>query len=282
MKTMLRATAILIAVVCLTRAGQAGIILQQQGRQPETSDQASTGTYYIESGKLRVEFQVMGSEFVMIFDQSRPVIWVIDRQRNTYHEMTSAHIEIMDLMLQKTKQLQTQLAQMQPEQRARVEQMMDEVIEKQLAQMPPTQRAILKQLLSGIMHPEAAPAVTIQVKREDEKIGQYVCTLYEVLTNGQRTAEVWMAPFEDAMLQEPEYQTYKAMEDFYKPLTQIASRLGWNTPDTRELDGFPVRWRTYRDDRLVVEWEVIKTERKNRPDDLFVLPADLQKMDEIF
>ena len=270
MKTTLRATAILVAVVCLAEVGQAGVVIQQQERQPEKPDQASTVTMYIDAGKLRVENKSpQGEDAVMIFDQSKQVMWMIDRKGGTYFEMTAADVQkmgqsmgqAMGQMAEAMKQMEAEMAQMPPEQRAMMEKMM-------------------KQPMGGMGQPAAAPKVTVQEKSQGEKVGQYVCTLYDVLTNGQRTQEVCAAPLDQAFLQPPEYQTFQAMAEFYEPLRRNAPQSQqWGVSGASQIKGFPVRWRSYEGQRMVSEWAVVKSERQSLSGDLFVLPSGLKKQD---
>ena len=264
MKTTLRATAILAAVMC-AEAGQAGVIIQQQERQSGKQNQTHNATLYVEAGKLRVESKSpQGEEVVMIFDQSKQVMWTIDRKSGAYFEMTAADVQkmgqsmgqAMGQMAEAMKQMEADMAKMPPEQRARMEQMMKQPM---------------------VMAQPAAPQITVQEKSQGEKAGQYVCTLYDVLTNGQRTQEVCAAPLDQALLQPPEYQTFQAMAEFYEPLRRNAPQGGWGVSGTSQIKGFPVRWRSYQGDKVVSEWEVVRAERRDLDSSLFTLPAGLKK-----
>ena len=148
--------------------------------------------------------------------------------------------------------------------------------------MSPEQRAMMEQMMKGRM-PAAqsapAPKVTTEVKSRGESVGPYTCTLYEVLTDGRRTSEVWVAPLDQAQLQAAEYETFRGLAEFYEPLSRNAPGTKWGVPGSAQMEGFPVRWRNYEGQDVTSEWEVVGAERRSLETSLFTLPSDLQKTD---
>ena len=104
----------------------AGTIIQQEEREPGTSKVKAQATISIDAGKLRMEQEsAAAGKSVMIFDQSKQVVWMIEPAKNSYMELTAAQVQQMGGQMQQAmKQMEAELAQMPPEQRKMVEQMM--------------------------------------------------------------------------------------------------------------------------------------------------------------
>ncbi len=268
MRTMLQSLLCLAGLIWFVITAQAGVVVRQVEREPGSQNPAQQVTLYIDAGKLRIEGNSSGDEdFVMIFDQGRQTVWMIQPGEGTYIEMTAADIQkmkqsmdqAMGQMAEAMKQMQSELANMPPEQRAMVEQMMK-------GRMPQSQSA-------------PAPKVTAEVKSRGERVGPYTCTLYEVLTDGQRTSEVWVTPLDQAQLQQAEFETFRAMAEFYGPLSRNNPEAKWGMPGGLQMDGFPVRWRNYEGQNVTSEWEMVEVERHSLDGNLFTLPPGLQKTD---
>jgi hypothetical protein len=213
----------------------------------------------LQAGKLSVHSKSStGEEAMLLFDESKQVLWLVDYQRRSYTEMTAADVERMGQgMQQAMQQMQEQLAQMPPEQRAMVEQMMKERMGQQMA---------------------AAPDVTVEVKARGERVGSYVCTRYDVLADGKRTKELWAAPLGDVQLQEADFKTFRAMGEFFEPLRRnMPMQMSWGAPAELEVEGFPVRWVNYEGERATIEGTVLGAERKDIDAGVFAVPPGFKK-----
>ncbi|MCZ6491153.1 MAG: DUF4412 domain-containing protein [Acidobacteria bacterium] len=268
MRTMLQNFCCLITLACFLVPAQAGVVVRQVEREPGSQNPAQQITMYIDAGKLRIEGNSSGDEdFVMIFDQSRQTVWMIQPGEGTYIEMTAADIQKMkQTMDQAMGQMAEAMKQMQAE----------------LANLPPEQRAMMEQMMKGrmpAMQSAPAPKVTTEVKSRGERVGPYTCTLYEVLTDGQRTGEVCVAPLDQVQLQQAEFDTFRAMAEFYEPLSSNAPEAKIGMAGLAQMDGFPVRWVDYDGQNVTSEWEVTEIERRSLETSLFAPPSGLQKVD---
>jgi hypothetical protein len=233
---------------------QAGAVVEQEEREPGEELPATQTTFYLEAGKLRIDTKSSeGEETVLLYDQSKAVVWVIDPPARTYVEITPAQVEELRQRLDEaSKQMEAQLAELPPEQRALIEEMMKQQLGR-----------------SG--------TVTVQEVGTEEKVNGFVCTRYQVLTDGERTAELWAAPHEQLQLRHEEYETFRALGQFFKALGQSAPvRTGW-LPGEHQAEGVPVRRLTYAGSRLIAEGQVTKAERRTLEPSLFVLPSGLKK-----
>ena len=256
MKSTLQGLGCLIALACSALAVDAGVALQMEERKSEGGATGQQVNMYIDAGKLRIDSgEGTSKKSTMIFDQAKQVMWMIDHSRGSYMEMTAADVQ------QVKQQLDGAMKQM----------------EAQLANMPPEQRQMIEKMMKQKMGMGRIPSITVRVKSRGEKVGSYVCTLYEVLSDGRRIHEVWVAPSGQGLLKEAELQTFRAMAEFFEPLRQGARQSGWGLSGTEQMEGFPVRWLEYKGDRVVSEWETTKAERKALESSLFTLPPGLKK-----
>jgi uncharacterized protein YneF (UPF0154 family) len=249
----------LAGLVVFAVAVEAGVVLEMEEKEPGNRDRATQVTVQLQEGKLNVHSKrSTGEEAMLIFDENKQVLWLVDYQRRNYVEMTAADVERMGQgMQQAMRQMEEQLAQMPPEQRKMVEQMMKQRMGQQMG---------------------AAPSVTVQVKSRGERMGPYICTRYEVLTDGKRSQEVWAAPLEDVQLQETDFRTFRAMGDFFEPLRRnIPMKASWGAPASLDVEGFPVRWLNYEGERAAVEGKVVSAERRDLEASVFTVPPGFQK-----
>ncbi|HKZ53097.1 MAG TPA: DUF4412 domain-containing protein [Candidatus Acidoferrales bacterium] len=245
----------LLGVAALAVVAQAGVVVEMEEKELGKTDRVTQVVVQLQEGKLRVHSKSSaGEEAVVIFDESKQVLWLVDYQGRSYVEMTAADVEQMG---QGMRQMQEELAQMPPEERKMVEQMMKQRMGQQMA---------------------AAPDVTVQVKARGERVGPYVCTRYDVLADGKRTKELWAAPLGDVQLQEADFKTFRAMGDFFEPLRRnMPMQMSWGAPADLEVEGFPVRWVNYEGERAAGEGKVLSAERKNLEASVFAVPPGFKK-----
>lgn len=229
----------------------AGVVIEQEQREPGNPTPLRRTTFYLDAGRLRIESKsAEGEDTVTIFDEAKQVVWVVDRAAGTYTELTAAKVrEMQQRMEEARKQMDAQLAQMPPERRRMIEEMMK------------------LQMGSGA-------ATTVREVGREEKVGPYTCIRYEQISQGQRVGEFWAAPLDQLQLGEPEYKTFQTLTRFLEPLGGAGARL---VSGGREIQGFPVRSLTYEGQQVVAEETVAKAERRRLDAGLFQLPPGLTK-----
>src|SRR3954465_5865655 len=107
-------------------AGVAGVVVQQTGGDIGSDKPKQKTTIYIQGSKLRMDSDdPAGKKSSVIFDGDKQVMWIVDPSEGSYREMTAAQVQQMgDQMSSMMQQMQGQLAQMPPEQRKMMEDMM--------------------------------------------------------------------------------------------------------------------------------------------------------------
>ena len=126
MNIKLSYASLLLLLCCAARPAQAGVVIQQVERAIGNNQARQTVTISMDAGKLRVEGENPGQgKFLLIFDNAKQVMWMVDVAKKSYMEITKAQVEAMaNQMGQMMQQMQQAMANVPPEQRAMMEQMM--------------------------------------------------------------------------------------------------------------------------------------------------------------
>src|SRR5262249_15627947 len=147
-----------------------GILIAQK---ITNGDKTTTTETQIEKTRMRTEVTgPNGRRNIMIFDGREQVMRMIDEGAKTYTEMTKADVDRMSAQMQSAMaQLQQQMQNMPPEQRARMEAMMQSA-GRGIAGMASAQR------------PEYHKA------GGTEKVGRWTCEKYQGMRNGAKVSEM--------------------------------------------------------------------------------------------
>jgi len=251
----------LVLATCLAGlAATAGVVVEQEQREPGTSAVLGRTVFYLDAGRLRIETQTPeGDNLLVIFRSDKPVAWTIDLAEGTYFELTPAKIAKM---------------------REQMDRMQREMAEA-LKQMPPEQRRAAERMMEQMGQAAGPPQpTTVRILARDEKVDPFVCIRYEVLRGGTREEEVWTAPLDQLQLRPEEYQTLVALVRLFDPLGPQAptSRLSGLAPSEsggEKIEGFPVRALSYDNGQVIAEERVVRAERQSFDATLFELPPGL-------
>jgi hypothetical protein len=246
------------------------VVIQQENGEVGAKDKRRT-TMYLDNGRIRVEADGATGKTVMIFDDDRQVMWLIQPNENSYSEITRETIAGLGQQAsQANQQMSDAMKKMQ----------------EQMANMPPQQRAMMEQIMKGRgMMPGAAAApaaprqITFTPKGGTDKVGQFTCSKYDEMVDGKRTAEVCAASFDQVQLKDSDLRSLQAMAKFFEPLQRMAPRGGFQPPNVGDLKGFPVHSISYDGDKPAFEVTVLSVDGKPIDASMFSLPAGLQKKD---
>jgi hypothetical protein len=270
---MYRAIAGILLLIGAGLRAQAGTVIQQQEVDVATKKPGQMVTVYVDAGKLRVEGENPNSgKYIMIFDQAKQVTWMADLSKGTYMEFTQAQVQSMANQMQG---MQAQMAQAMQQ------------MQQQMANMPPEQRAQMEQMMKGQMGgmmgmggASGPPQITVEEKAKGQKVGQFTCTRYDVMSGAQKTEEVCAADISQIKLDAAAFDTFKALAAFYEPLTRNIPKGNWAAPTgLSQIQGFPVQTLVYVGGQPASEWDLVKVESKPIDAGMFVLPPNLQKQE---
>ena len=125
--------------------------------------------------------------------------------------------------------------------------MMKQTMMAQLDRLPPEQRQVLAQQL-GLTptQPEKLPKVEIRPTRGVIKVNGIPCTLTDVITDGQKTAEACVATPKAAGIPESDYRTMRKMLQLSRELAKKTSHMAGPAAEkfadslSPDLDGVPM------------------------------------------
>lgn len=242
------------AVVSLGAAD--GVLVVQR----VTADKETRTTeVQIEAQRMRVEMSdpLSGAQ-VMIFDGTKPVMFIVSPAKKSYSEMTKADVE------RAGAQLSGALAQMQ----------------EMLKSMPPEQRAQMEAMMKkqGMPGMGAAPARIQYRKTGTSKVGKWTCDTYDGTQNGKKVAEVCTVSPQAFGLRPDDFAVTAQMAEFFSALmpqgTEGLLRLG--KPEADGFAGIPVRHSSTVGGRTTV-MEVVEVSRRSFNGAVFAVPAGFRK-----
>ncbi|MDY0163878.1 DUF4412 domain-containing protein [Desulfobotulus sp.] len=210
-----------------------------------------TTTLYMTKDRIRTEAQEGGQGFVSIGRMDRDVIWMVRMDRKIYAEISM-----------------TEMRRMHEEALAH-EAAGKAMMEEQLAGMDPEEREGYLAYL-GMDHEEDTPLQ--YVKKGQDRVGKWTCTLYEGMRNQQKVEEICTVPLKTLGIEEKDFHVLQKMA------MEEDKRVGGKEWKEMETRGFPVRTVLFDGERAISSEKLLNIERKNLPASLFDLPADFRKV----
>jgi len=245
------AALVALSLTALPVQAQGVVFVQKETR----GTQSTTSKVQMDKDHIRAEARDGSDETAFVFDGPKQVARMINISQKTYMELTKAE---MDKMKQQMDQMMAQLANIPPQQRAMMEQMM------QGRGMP------------GM--PTAAPKVDYKQTGSD-KVGQWTCTKYEGSVGGQKTSEVCTVDPKEFGLTAADFAAAQQLAEFMKALIPTAAdRMFVNgTVQSQGFAGVPVRRVTFRNGAVESTTETTEFKRESLPASLFDPPAGFRK-----
>ncbi len=236
-----------------------------------TTDSAGAVTesvkLYAQSGKIRMEDigDSSGREMSMIFVGQEFI--VIDHSDKSYIVMDEAMVQEMGVKVNAAmEQMRAQLADMPPEQRAMVEQMM-------------------QSQMAGLMgsDEESLPTRVEQVGSGSWQSGP--CTEYAVYEGDQKTQQICAAPLGEVEGADEAMAAFKNMAKFINSLAEsMPGPLGESMAENPmglidQIDGFPVRTVDYVDGQVSSETTLSSVQGRDLDPGLFDVPEGYTQQD---
>lgn len=254
----MRPSLTLACLLTLAPLLHAGWIIQ--GSQTDAGQPPQSQTTFLDPRGLRVE----SPEGLVIFQAAEKKFILADAATKTYQVMDRDSLkQVAEGMNAAMKQMESAMAQMTPEQRAMMNQMMG-------GQMP------------GAPAPPPAPAAAAVYKKiaDGIAVGPWKTTHYEVLENGVKESEVWLASPGDLPIDRDLVKLFSEMGKFFEemtaslPMAAPARKETWSL----ELDGpdappgIPVKEIIFRDGAPATTWELNRAEKADLDAGKFAIP----------
>ncbi len=257
------ATTTILALMSIGGAHAATVITMSQAMGGDKDTQ----TMSLEGDRLRIS----SSDGDMIYRGDQGKVIMVDNETHSYTEMSPDTMKAM---------------------KARMDDAMARM-KQQMAAMPEAQRKQMEAVMAqrGMPMPGQAPTATPQMtyekSGEPRKVGQWNCTPFKAMANGQPQADLCIAKLEDLGLTRDDLKALVSMSSF---MGKQMSEMGMPTPpmaaDFDSLkkaigyDGFPIQTRqTAPGGEGQFETTLQSIEHKDVPPATFDLPAGYKKRD---
>lgn len=246
-----------IGVAAAPAAGADGILLAQK---ITSGDKTSTHQTQIEKTRMRSETDANGRRMVIVFDTAGGgVLRTFDEQAKTYTEMTKADVDRLSAqMTSAMAQLQQQMKNLPPEQRARMEAMMQGG----------------RSMIGGLGGPPPD-----YKKIGSDVVGKWRCDKYEGTKNGAKASEVCTVEPSGLGFTMGDFDAPKQMAEFFAKMLPagVEGLFRVGSAGANGFSGIPVRTVTFQNGTPRATIEMIEASRQNFPDSLFAVPAGYQK-----
>ena len=234
---------------------RAGLRVKVEVTDPKTGKVTEQQEILLDADRLRVNSSDNSRVFLFLTDGGRDRIVMLDQQRNEYSEIDQQMVN------QATQMMQGMMAQMQA----------------QLANMPPEQRARMEQMMKGRMGQtgQSAPAVTYTAKGSSTVNG-FPCTRFEGVQGAEKVEDVCAAKPGDVHFSESDFQVFEKMRQFTKDLINNNSLMRGAGVRTDYFmrwgyEGYPVEVIHYSGGQPSGDWQVKSIERVSLSDADFSL-----------
>jgi hypothetical protein len=252
------------ALLLLSPLAYAGVVMDMvtmnvSGQETERS------RIYAQSGKIRME-QVDGGETAatMIF-LSNEFLYV-DHREKSYIVMDEAMLDDVSAKVNEAmKEMEAQLANMPPEQRAMVEQMMKGQMQGMTAQQAPS-----------------SPAPRVEATGSGEW-RSYKCRKYEVFEGAEKVQDVCAAELDEVDGADEVIETFRNMAAY---ITKMTESMPMRSDDRinpgelmDEIDGFPVHTIDYENGAVARETSLDSVTEQDLDEGMFAAPEGYRRQD---
>jgi hypothetical protein len=216
----------------------------------------------MERDRMRAELTgPKGETLIIVFDGPQQVLRTISVDRKSYTEMTKADADRIG---------------------AQVTMAMD-AMKAKMAQLPPEQRAKMEALMAraGVMGPTAASVATRPEYRRagSDKVGKWACDKYEGFRNGEKVSEVCTVEPKALGLTTADFDISKQVAAFFQKLLPQGEEqfVGIGTLETQGFPGIPLRRVRYQAGKAELTSEVMEVTRKSFAESSYDVPAGFEK-----
>ena len=243
---------------------QAGWILQ--GRQQEGTNPPRTQTTYLDAAGIHME----SPDGLVIFQAREKKLILADASGKTYQVLDREGVKKLAAGIHTAlKQMQEALAGMTPDQKALFEKMMGD------------------QPLPGPVPdaPATPPVTTYKKMAGGVKTGKWTTDQYEVLQDGVKESEIWVAPPGTLAIDKDLLKLFSEMGAFFKELIAALPMAGQMGKGNLEMElngtgapqGIPVKEVLFKDGAPASTWEITDASPAEVPPEKFQAPSGYAK-----
>lgn len=219
---------------------------------------AKTETHQIQIDRTRMRVETAGQngeKQAFVFDGSKQIMWMINYGRKTYSEITKADVDRVG------GQVSDAMSKMQA----------------QMQSLPPEQRARMEAMMQGRGMPSMTPAKTEYKKTGPGQAGKWTCEKYEGYQNSQKTTELCTVEPQALGLTPADFEIATQLQAFFaKLMPQGAENMfRFGKMEEQGFSGVPVRRASFGAQASVSE--ITDVTRQSFPDATFTVPEGFQK-----
>lgn len=251
-RTALSAPCLLLAAF----ASQAGVVIETIERNAATGTTSGGSRLYIDGDVLRVDQSLDEgrTDFVLFRDDT---LYVVEPGERQYTAIDRKSVAAM------AGQMNSAMAQMRA----------------QLANLPPEQRKMMEQMMAGKMPGAAAPAAPLVARDlgRNETLDQRTCRMWELSRAEVVEHQVCVVPFGSLPGKEDLLGVMQRMNELMQPMVETFSGFGGVADDAdgmAAVQGFPILWRDFAGGKPNGEETVLRSWREEA-----ISPALLQLPD---
>ena len=244
MRCFTTAAAATLLVIAATMPAHAGWVIDQTVKTKTGGDGTSQQRLFLQANRLKVvSTEGPRTTQAVVMDLDTQTITQIDYKERTYTTATAQ--EYADLMRQGFKAMNEQMGQMQTQMKE---------MEEQLKTLPPEQRRAIEAMMKQAQQsagqapkkPEECVPDKVDVKSTGKRltVAGYDASGYQVFSNGDFDAEVYIAPGITAVREIDPKKLERMVTEMTKALPQCPARGGMFGADPMwklMKDGYPVR-----------------------------------------
>ena len=180
-----------LAPMLVTGPMFAGVRIQMENTDLGTN-KTTTQVILMDNTRLRVDSDA-NTSMMFLTDGGRNRMVILDKARNTYQEIDE------QMMKQMGEQMSGAMAQ----------------LDAQMKNMPPEQRALMEKMMKGKMPQASAPAPkTVYTAKGSGAVNGFSCTKYEGVRGAEKVSEICAASASQIKVAPGDYQVFEKMKEF--------------------------------------------------------------------
>ena len=261
--TMLLPVAVALCALLPSRSAAADVVLEMA----KTGNEPTSQKMYLAPQGLRMEVDDAGKKQTIIFNKAKQTVWLVDTAAGTYHEITKSDLDKARGQLDQARaQMEAQLKNLPPDQRAAVEDMMK------------------KRMPAAAAGPKA-PETTYERGPKGKKVGKWSCDVWKAKRNGTPASELCVARPGAVGVTPSDFAVFRDFAKMFegfgadRQMADVWASAGSKDPNRPQ--GFPVQYvRLGPDGKPKETTELRKVDKARVDPSKFQLPSGLKKVGE--
>ena len=238
----------------ISQAASAGVYVEMVDHELKAGTTTLSQKMYVQGGNGR--FVDADGRATLIKDGT---LHIIDDATKTYVAVDKATLELLAKKIAATR----------------------EQMKEQLAQLPPEQRAQMEQMMPGLAGDKPRTVEYLDTGKSD-KVDTRACRLWDVKRDGQLDDQICVVPY-SALPGKENFQAVfakfaRVFEEMAKSVPELSGMMSSEFSAQEKVNGYPARLRGYDNGKLGDTEQLMKVWREEAiPASMFEIPAGYKK-----